>query len=75
MRFSDSVNPPLYETTHTGTWNLHIDLRHFYVRDLVDTKIVTVQRSPTTEMLVDILTKPLHHIILAQHVHTMMSTQ
>jgi hypothetical protein len=61
-------NPVKYSKTK------HIHIRYFYVRDLVEDKTVTVQRAPTTDMLADILTKPLHHLILAKHVYTMMCT-
>jgi hypothetical protein len=53
----------------------HIDIRHFYIRILVDDNTCAVQRAPSPAMLADIFTKSLRHDILAGHVSTMMSTE
>ncbi|TPX34263.1 hypothetical protein SeLEV6574_g08307 [Synchytrium endobioticum] len=37
----------------------HIDIKYHFIRDLVVKKMVSVERCPTTEMIADILTKPL----------------
>ena len=37
----------------------HIDIRHHFIRELVEQKIVSVEYVPTENQLADILTKPL----------------
>jgi len=37
----------------------HIDIRHHFIRDLVEEKIVTLEHVATEEQLADIFTKPL----------------
>ena len=37
----------------------HIDIRYFYVKDLIDKNIVKIQYCPTEKMLADFFTKPL----------------
>ena len=37
----------------------HVHIRHFFVKDLVDKKIIRVLYYPTTKMLTDFFTKPL----------------
>ena len=39
----------------------HIDIRLHFVRDYIQRKVVRVIYCPTTSMLADVLTKPLHH--------------
>ena len=38
----------------------HIDIRHHFIREAIESEIITVEYCPTKEMLADILTKPLH---------------
>lgn len=44
-------------TSHSRT--KHVDIRHHFIRQYVETKRVIVTHVPTKEMLADILTKPL----------------
>ena len=37
----------------------HIDIRHHFIRDLVEEKIISLHHIPTENQLVDIFTKPL----------------
>jgi hypothetical protein len=37
----------------------HLDLRYYWLRDVVDNGQITVKHCPTTEMPADMLTKPL----------------
>jgi hypothetical protein len=37
----------------------HIDIRYFFVKDLIDRKEVTVEYKPTDDMIADLLTKPI----------------
>jgi len=37
----------------------HIDIRHHFLRDLVESQVVALSFIPTDNQLVDILTKPL----------------
>ena len=37
----------------------HIDIRHHFIRDLVEEKIITLHHIPTENQLADIFTKPL----------------
>ncbi|KAJ9673020.1 hypothetical protein PVL29_026342 [Vitis rotundifolia] len=48
-----SKNPILHSRTK------HIDIRHHFIRDLVEDKVVSLEYVPTKGQIVDILTKPL----------------
>ena len=37
----------------------HIDIRHHFIRDLVEDKIISLEYVPTEGQIIDILTKPL----------------
>lgn len=37
----------------------HIDVRHHFIRDIVNKTMITIKFLPTDKMLADILTKPL----------------
>ena len=37
----------------------HIDIRHHYIRDLVDDKVITLEHVDTEEQIADIFTKAL----------------
>jgi hypothetical protein len=41
------------------SWTKHIDIRHHFLRDLVEFEVVSLSFIPTDNQLVDILTKPL----------------
>jgi hypothetical protein len=41
------------------SWTKHIDIRHHFMRDLVESEVVSLSFIPTENQLVDILTKPL----------------
>ena len=47
----------------------HIDIRHHYIRELLQSGVIAVEQVPTADNLADIFTKPLprdhHHRILA----------
>ena len=51
------ANNPIY---HART--KHIDIKHHFVRELVDSGIIDVVHTPTEVMIADILTKPLPKI-------------
>lgn len=42
-----------------GKRSRHIDIRHFYIKDLVDKNFVKVECCPTHKMIADFFTKPL----------------
>ncbi|RVW77480.1 Retrovirus-related Pol polyprotein from transposon RE2 [Vitis vinifera] len=48
-----SKNPALHSRTK------HIDIRHHFIRDLVEDKVVSLEYVPTEGQIVNILTKPL----------------
>ncbi|RVW61650.1 Copia protein [Vitis vinifera] len=48
-----SKNPVLHSRTE------HIDIRHHFIRDLVEDKVVSLEYVPTEGQIADILTKPL----------------
>ena len=48
-----SKNPIFHSRTK------HIDIRHHFIRDLVEDKIVSLEYVPIESQIVDILTKPL----------------
>ncbi|RVW15001.1 Copia protein [Vitis vinifera] len=48
-----SKNPVLHSRTK------HIDIRHHFIRDLVEDKVVSLEYVPTEGQIADILTKPL----------------
>ena len=52
----------------------HIDIRHHYVRELVKSKAVVIEYSPTAEMIADALTKfTLPATVFLKHVRRMLS--
>ena len=42
-----------------GKQSRHIDIRYFFIKDRVDNGEITIEHSPTDEMLADFFTKPL----------------
>ena len=48
-----SKNPVLHSRTK------HIDIRHHFIRDLVEDKVVSLEYVPTEGQIADIFTKPL----------------
>ena len=60
-----SKNPVQHSTTK------HIDLRHHFIRELVEDKILTLEFVPSEKQLADILTKALDfqkHVTLRQSI-------
>ena len=43
----------------SGKRTRHFDIKYFYIKDLVDRKLVTIEYCPTDEMIADYMTKPL----------------
>jgi len=43
----------------SGKWTKHIDVRYFYVKDLIDCDIINLKHCVTDDMIADFLTKPL----------------
>ncbi|CAM8905663.1 unnamed protein product [Rhodiola kirilowii] len=41
------------------SWTKHIDIRHHFIRELVEDKVISLFHMPTEKQLADILTKPL----------------
>ena len=50
-----NISKNLVQHFHTK----HIDIRHRFIRDLVEHSIVTLEHMPTKTQLADLLTKPL----------------
>ena len=48
-----SKNPVLH------SWTKHIDIRHYFIRELVENKIVSLEHVTTENQLADIFTKAL----------------
>jgi hypothetical protein len=42
------------------SWAKHIDIKHHFLRDLVESEVVSLSFIPTENQLADILTKPLN---------------
>ena len=42
-----------------GKWIRHVEIRYFYIKDLVDKNKVEIRHCPTEKMLADFFTKPL----------------
>jgi hypothetical protein len=51
----------------------HIDIRHHFIRDLVEDKLIHVTYLPSNRNLADIFTKPLDQLKFAAHRGAMMS--
>ncbi|KAG5868684.1 hypothetical protein JTB14_036594 [Gonioctena quinquepunctata] len=49
----------IIENTHHHRRTKHIDVRHHYIRDLVQNKVVVIKYREKNDMVADILTKPL----------------
>ncbi|KAG5882068.1 hypothetical protein JTB14_023755 [Gonioctena quinquepunctata] len=49
----------IIENTHHHRRTKHIDVRHHYIRDLVQNRVVLIEYRKTIDMVADILTKPL----------------
>ena len=43
----------------TGRWSKHIDIRHHVTREYVERSVITLECTPTAEMLADGFTKPI----------------
>ena len=43
----------------SGKRTIHLDIRYFYVKDLIDRGIVSVEHCNTTDMVADFFTKPI----------------
>ena len=48
--------------SYTGN-SRHIHVRHFFVKDRVDKKKIRVEHCPTSIILADFFTKPLHAVL------------
>jgi hypothetical protein len=53
----------------------HIDIRHYYIRDLIHNNIVKLQWLPTEDQLADIFTKPLGPLIFNRLRNILMKIQ
>lgn len=53
FEISVSKNPVQHSRTN------HIDIRHHFIKDLVEDKVVNLEHMPTDKQLDDIFTKPL----------------
>ena len=61
--YQDNLSTMLLETNgraSAGKRSRHLDMRYFFIHDLVDKKIISVQHCPTEEMDGDYMSKPLH---------------
>lgn len=52
----------LIENVNASNRTKHIDVRHFFIRDYIEKKIIGCKYCPTEEMVADIMTKPLNKI-------------
>jgi hypothetical protein len=52
----------------------HIDIRHHFIRDLVEEKVIQVTYIPSNRNVADIFTKPLDQLKFGTHRAAMMST-
>jgi hypothetical protein len=55
--YTSAINISKNPVQHS--WTKHIDIRHHFLRDLVDSEVVSPSFIPTENQLADILTKPL----------------
>jgi glucose dehydrogenase len=58
----DNISSMILETngkTSSGRRTRHLDIKYFYITDLIERKEVTIQYCPTDAMLADYFTKPL----------------
>ena len=54
---SSAINISKNHVFHSYT--KHIEIRHHFIRDLIDEKVVSLEYVPTELQFVDVLTKPL----------------
>jgi hypothetical protein len=52
----------------------HIDIRHHYIRDLVQSGAIAIEQVPSADNLADLFTKPLprdlhHRLLIALNIH------
>lgn len=52
----------LIDNVNASNRTKHIDVRHFFIRDYIEKRIIVCEYCPTDEMTADILTKPLSKI-------------
>ena len=60
--FQDNKSAILLETkgrSSAGKWMRHLDVRYFFIKDIVDRGNLEIQHCPTESMVADFLTKPL----------------
>lgn len=44
------------------SWTKHIEIRHHFIRDFVEDKVISLEFAPIEHQLVDIFTKPLESL-------------
>ena len=55
----------------SSTRTKHIDIKYHLVRDMVHEKRIALEYVPTTEMVADVLTKPLDRVLFERHIRSM----
>jgi len=55
--YTSAINISKNPVQHS--WTKHIDIRHHFLRDLVESEVVSLSFIPTENQLANILTKPL----------------
>ena len=55
------------ENPISGGWTKHIDVRHHFIRELVERKVLNIQYTESSNQHADILTKPLGLEAFARH--------
>jgi hypothetical protein len=56
--YTSAINISKNSVQHSRT--KHLDIRHHFIRDLVESQVVSLSFIPTENQLVDILIKPLN---------------
>ncbi len=53
--------------------NKHIDVRHHYIREIVENEVIKIEHMPTDKMVADIFTKALPRVKFEQHRDVLMN--
>ena len=59
--------------TSSGGHSRYIDVKYFYIKDVVDQGLLSVQYTPTEDMIADGLTKPLQGAQLHESVRLLLN--
>ena len=62
-----------YGRASAGKRSRHLDIKHFYVTDQVERKLVSIEYCPTDQMVADYVTKALQGKLFINHRCTIMN--